>query len=289
MTIDPGDKGEELMEDEDDPGVGEGGGDEGGEEGDGTAEEVVEEGEEEEGEESVSEEESEEDSPEDRLRALELQNTYLRGQLSTRERAGDDPKSGKEEEVEDPEEIITEENLRKDPSGTIRKALAALKKIALNEAEKTSTRLGLNEAARQKQSDLAISLESYPELRADNPHSRLASQIYRDLVQAYGDRPGFLKIAADSAYGAIQRMNKTDPKKKVTLREMAKKAASPHVNGKLQGVKGDGKKDPFLGLAKDDKDRRLLDKMCKDLGISPKEFRERYEDGKKVESSWDGE
>lgn len=245
-------------------------------------EEESEEEEEESEEESENEEEGgeEEEDEDDPLTELKVENATLRGQIQQiqaqlngrqRESSSDD------DEDEDPLSVVTAETLRKDPVGTIRKALQLQDQKTRKEILSTTSRTRLSMENRQKEEQLLA--REFPDLYEDREFNNFAGRLYKDAITDAGvDFPGARYLAAAAAkYLQLKQKGKITEGKPLKLRERTKQATNPKVNGSKSLIKDGGKKDPLHGL--NPKQRRAAEKVAKGFGLTLKQVRESYDLG----------
>lgn len=203
-------------------------------------------------------------------RRLELENSYLKGQIELLRKtaakpADETPAEDTEDDLENLLSLISEENLTKNPVGVLKEAL---KKVALRsetKATKAVSRLQQEQNQRSlrvaQERDLEAARNRYPEIAQDNEHSAMASTIVASVQKTYGYFPGLFELAADAAYGAL--MKKKSTAAKPTLKQIARQATKGPSG--TRALNGGATKDPFKGLNLDSADKKIIRNMVRDL------------------------
>lgn len=238
--------------------------------------------EEEASEEEASEDgEEEEEDEEDPLEALRMENATLRGQVQQISEQLNSRRGEREEEEEeetDPISIVTADALRKDPVGTIRKALQLQDLKTRKEVAISNNRTQRSIVDKQRE-DTLIARE-FPDIYEDQELNNFAGRLYRESIQDAGvDFPGARYLAAAAAkYLILKHRGKITAGKAVpSLKERVRQASNPKINGKETASKDGGKKDPLHGLTP--KQRRAAEKVAKGFGLSLAQWRKAYDEG----------
>jgi len=224
-------------------------------------------------------EKSESSEANDRLRQIEAENIYLKGQLRAYVEGAAPPKRTSQVDDEEAEESDEEihKALRENPVATLKKREARLREQIKKELQGGLKKS--DEERTQHDLDIRTMYKQYPEIDSDASFRERASLIYNGLTERLGKIPGLQTAAASIAYGQMVREGYIQPKRNGLRETVVRKTSDPMLRDRNKPSGETPAGDALEGYT--EKDKLAIRRACKSLKITPKEWLESYEAMKK--------
>jgi len=233
---------------------------------------------------------------EDGMRELRMRNAYLEGLSRRNQQQEQQP----EEQFQDQGDLTPDyqqlnEEFRTNPAAAFDRMLDA--KLNSHLGRMTQQQTQQQRMQESTNADIRLLNERYPEIHENETFRTLASQMYDELkATAGGEKPGLRTAAAAMAYGELVKAGHIDPRVYArppqgsrpqavppplapNVREMVRNAPRAGVVG---GAVQQGAKvlaNPLAGWSNED--QAAIRAVCKDMGVSEKEWLVNYREAKK--------